>query len=143
VSTTQALTDALSAKGLTVQRLWTGNPNQATIDAAVAAAKVNDLTVVTSYNAWGDTTQQNLVNQLLATGKPVVIASIGGPYDIAYYPAAPTYLATYGYQAVSMKALANTLTGTKPTGKLPVTIRSADGTSTLFKYGSGSGYAHH
>ncbi|TDP97892.1 glycoside hydrolase family 3 protein [Labedaea rhizosphaerae] len=139
-TTTRTLTDALTAKGLTVQRFWTGNPSQATIDAAVAAAKANDLTVVTSYNAWGDTTQQSLINQLLATGKPVVVVSIGGPYDIAYYPSAPTYLATYGYQAVSMNALANTLTGTEPTGKLPVTIRSADGTTTLFKYGSGSGF---
>lgn len=143
VSTTTNLAAELTGKGLTVQRLWTGNPNQATINAAVAAAQANDLTVVTSYNAWGDTTQQNLVNQLLATGKPVVVVSIGGPYDIAYYPTAPTYLAAYGYQAVSMKAVANTLTGTKPTGKLPVTIKSADGTSTLFRYGSGSGYAHH
>ena len=139
-STTTNLTAALNAKGLTVQRVYTGSPSQATINVALAAAQANDLTVVTSYNAWGDTSQQSLINQLLATGKPVVVVSIGGPYDIAYYPTAPTYVAAYGYQLVTVKALANTLTGTEPTGKLPVTVRSVDGSTTLFGYGSGIGF---
>jgi beta-N-acetylhexosaminidase len=140
VSTTAALAGALSARGLTTQRLWTGSPSQQTIAQAVAAAQSNDLTVVTTYNAWGDTTQQNLVNALLATGKPVVVAAVGAPYDIAYFPSAPTYLATYDYQPVSVTALADTLLGTDPTGHLPVTVASAAGDQTLFPYGSGTGY---
>ncbi|HEX9335933.1 MAG TPA: glycoside hydrolase family 3 protein, partial [Pseudonocardiaceae bacterium] len=112
VGTTQALTNDLAATGLTVQRLWTGSPNQATIDAAVAAAQANDVTVVTTGNAWADPTQQNLVNALLATGRPVAVASMEGPYDVSYFPTAPTYVAAYDYQAVSVAALANTLVGT-------------------------------
>lgn len=137
VGTTQNLANDLSAKGLTTQLLWTGSPNSATIAAAVAAAKNNDATVVTSYNAWNDTTQQNLINALLATGKPVIVASVGGPYDLAYYPTAPTFIASYDYQPPSLVALANAITGTAPTGHLPVTIPNAAGTATLVPYGTG------
>lgn len=140
VSTTQNLAGDLSAKGLTIQVLWTGSPDQKAIDAAVAAAKQNDVTVVTTNNAWADPTQQQLVRALLATGKPIVVAAVGGPYDIAYFPSAPTYLATYGYQPVSMTALANTLVGADPAGRLPVTIPTAGGHRTLFPYGAGIGY---
>jgi beta-N-acetylhexosaminidase len=139
--TTQALTDDLAATGLTVLRLWTGSPNQATIDAAVAAAQANDVTVVTTGNAWHDPTQQNLVAALLATGKPIVVTSMEGPYDVTYFPTVPTYIAAYDYQAVSVQALANTLVGTaRPTGHLPVRIPDAAGTATLFGYGSGLTY---
>ncbi|HEY4453513.1 MAG TPA: glycoside hydrolase family 3 N-terminal domain-containing protein [Pseudonocardiaceae bacterium] len=137
VGTTQNLNNDLTAKGLSTQLLWTGSPNAATIAAAVAAAKNNDVTVVTSYNAWGDTTQQNLINALLATGKPVIVASVGGPYDLAYYPTAPTFIAAYDYQPPSLTALANAITGTAPTGHLPVTIPNAAGTATLVPYGTG------
>ena len=137
VGTTQNLSNDLAAKGLTTQLLWTGSPNAATIAAAVTAAKNNDVTVVSSYNAWGDSTQQNLINALLATGKPVIVAAVGGPYDLAYYPTAPTFLASYDYQPPSLVALANAITGTAPTGHLPVTIPNAAGTATLVPYGTG------
>ena len=142
VSTTSNLTASLTAAGVPTQRLYTGSPSQATIDAAVAAAKTNDVTVVTTYNSWNDATQQRLVDQLTATGKPIVVVSVGGPYDAAYYPAAPTVLAAYDYQPVTTTALANTLLGTAPTGHLPVTVPNAAGDGTLFRYGSGIGYGH-
>jgi beta-N-acetylhexosaminidase len=137
VGTTQNLANDLTATGLTTQLLWTGSPNQATIAQAVAAAQNNDYTVVTSYNAWNDTTQQNLINALLATGKPVIVASVGGPYDLAYYPTAPTFISTYDYQPPSLIALANAITGTAPTGHLPVTVPNSAGTATLVPYGTG------
>jgi beta-N-acetylhexosaminidase len=140
VSTTQNLANALTAGGLVTQRLWTGSPTPEVIAQAVAAALANDVTVVTTYNAWGDSTQQDLVNALLATGKPVVVAAVGGPYDIAYFPSAPTYLAAYSYQPVSTTALAGTILGASPTGRLPVTVRTATGDRVLFRYGSGLSY---
>jgi beta-N-acetylhexosaminidase len=140
VSTTQNLANALAAGGLVTQRLWTGSPAPDVIAQAVAAAKANDVTVVTTSNAWGDTTQQDLVDALLATGKPIVVASVGGPYDIAYFPSAPTYLAAYGYQPVSTTALAGVLLGANPTGRLPVTVRTVTGDRVLFRHGSGLGY---
>jgi beta-N-acetylhexosaminidase len=137
VGTTQNLDNDLIAKGLSTQLLWTGSPNSATIAQAVAAAKNNDVTIVTSYNAWNDVTQQNLINALLATGKPVIVASVGGPYDLAYYPTAPTFVAAYDYQPPSLVALADAITGTAPTGRLPVTVPNSAGTATLVPYGSG------
>jgi beta-N-acetylhexosaminidase len=137
VSTTQNLTNQLVSRGITATRLYTGSPSPAVIAQAVAAAQAADVTVVTTYNAWSDTTQQNLLAALLATGKPVVVASVGAPYDIAYFPSASTYLAAYDYQLVSVVALADVLTGAaKGTGHLPVTIRTPDGSQVLFPFGS-------
>jgi beta-N-acetylhexosaminidase len=137
VSTTLNLTNQLVSRGITATRLYTGSPSPAVIAQAVAAAQAADITVVTTYNAWSDTTQQNLLAALLATGKPIVVASVGGPYDIAYFPSASTYLAAYDYQPVSVVALADVLTGAaKATGHLPVTIRTPDGSQVLFPFGS-------
>jgi beta-N-acetylhexosaminidase len=141
VGTTQTLADDLTADGLHVRRLWTGSPNQATIDAAVAAAKTNDVTVVTTGNAWADPTQQQLVAALLAAGKPVVVASVEGPYDATYFPTVPNYVAAYDYQPNSLQALADVLVDkARPTGRLPVSIPTQDGKGVLFRYGSGIGY---
>jgi len=137
VTTTTNLTAALTDRGLTATRLYTGSPSAAVIARAVAAAQAADVTVVTTYNAWSDATQQALVRALLATGKPIVVTAVGGPYDIAYFPAATTYLAAYDYQPVSVTALADVLTGrTRATGRLPVTIRSVDGGTVLFPFGA-------
>lgn len=135
-----SLATQLTAKGLVATPMWTGSPDQGTIDQAVAAATASDLTVVLTNNAWGDANQQNLVRALLATGKPVVPVAVGGPYDIAYFPAAPTFLAAYGYREVSLVALADTLVGAEPTGRLPVTVRTPDGTQVRYPYGFGLGY---
>ena len=60
---------------------------------------------------------------------------------MAYFPTAPTYVAAYDYQPVSLQALADALAGTsRPTGRLPVTIPTADGTATLYRYGTGLTY---
>ncbi len=127
VSTTTNLANALGAT-----RFYTGSPSDAVIAQAVAAAGTADVTVVTTYNAWSDVTQQKLVAALLGTGKPIVVAAVGGPYDIAYFPAATTYVAAYGYQPVSTTALADVLRGdAAATGRLPVTVEG------LFRYGAG------
>jgi len=138
VGTTQTLTDALNARGVTATRLWTGSPSPAVIAQAVAAAQAADATVVTTNNVWGDPTQVALVQALAATGRPVAAAAVGGPYDIAYLPPTPAFLAAYGYQPVSLLALADALTGRAGTpGRLPVTIRTPDGATVLYPFGSG------
>jgi beta-N-acetylhexosaminidase len=140
VGTTTNLTSALTARGISATRFYTGSPGADVIAQAVAAARAADVTVVTTYNAWSDTSQQSLVTALLGTGEPIVVAAVGGPYDIAYFPAASTYLAAYGYQPPSIIALADVLTGrAAATGHLPVTIRTPDGQQVLFRYGSGRG----
>ncbi|QQQ73692.1 glycoside hydrolase family 3 C-terminal domain-containing protein [Saccharothrix sp. 6-C] len=136
----QRLATAVSRRAATADALATGaNPNQATIDRAVAGANAADLTIVATNRAWTDVGQQNLVKALLATGKPVVVIAVRDPYDIAYFPEARTYLATYSYTEVSMESAVRVLYGEHaPVGKLPVTIPVAGDPSTaLHPFGHG------
>jgi beta-N-acetylhexosaminidase len=140
-SSTSILTGDLSNAGLAATRYYTGsNPSSTTIQRVVAAAGANDVTVVTTDNAWGDTGQQRLVQALVDAGRPVVAVSLGGPFDIAYFPDVPAYLAAYDYQPVSLHAIVRTLVGASPTGHLPVTISTPDGSNVLYPYGSGLSY---
>jgi beta-N-acetylhexosaminidase len=140
--TTQTLSDAIATHGVSTQRVYTGsNPSAAVRAAAVAAANASDQVVVLTDNAWGDTGQQQLVQALLGTGKPVVVVSVGGPYDLAYVPSAATFVAAYGYQPATLTAIVGDLFGAQPRGHLPVTIRSAGTPSTVVApYGTGLHY---
>jgi beta-N-acetylhexosaminidase len=146
VSTTQSLADSLAKRGATTTVAQTGaTPTDAVIADAVTKAKANDVTVVLTQKAWDTKTtdpgakQQKLVKDLLATGKTVIVVAVRDPYDIAYFDQAPTYLATYGYAAVSMESLTKVLYGEiKPTGKLPVDIPVAGQPQTpLYAFGHG------
>jgi beta-N-acetylhexosaminidase len=149
VTTTQTLGDRLTARGATTTVRETGAaPTDAAITDAVTKAQANDLTVVLTQKAWDTTVtdkqakQQKLVKDLLATGKPVVVVAVRDPYDIAYFAAAPTYLATYSFTGVSMESLAKVLYGEiAPQGKLPVDIPVAGDPSTpLYPFGHGLGW---
>ncbi|GAA3375422.1 glycoside hydrolase family 3 protein [Streptomyces sannanensis] len=138
--TTAALGRALTERGLTVDVLSTGaKPSQARINAAVAAALSHDTTVVLTNRAAGDSGQQKLVKALLASGARVVTVAVRDPYDLMYFPEAPTYLTTYAFNEVSMRSLAGVLTGAiQPAGRLPVTIPDpADPGTPLFPFGAG------
>jgi beta-N-acetylhexosaminidase len=146
VTTTQSLANSLAKRGATTTVAQTGaTPSDAAIADAVAKAQQNDVTVVTTMKAWDTKVtdklakQQKLVKDLLATGKTVIVVAVRDPYDIAYVDAAPTYLATYGFAAVSMESLAKVLYGEiKPTGKLPVDIPVAGQPETpLYPFGHG------
>ena len=151
--TTQAMAAALAARGATTQVRESGTtPSQAAIDSAVAAAQAADLVVVSTNNAYavsastGQPTaaaaaQTRLVKALLATGKPVVVAAMRNPYDVASFPEAPTVLDTFGYTTDQIESLVRVLFGeVDPVGKLPVSIPRADGTGELFPFGHGLGY---
>ncbi|KOX24362.1 beta-N-acetylhexosaminidase [Saccharothrix sp. NRRL B-16348] len=131
---------AVGRRSATANALVTGaNPNQSTIDRAVAGAGAADLTIVATNKAWTDVGQQNLVKALLATGKPVVVIAVRDPYDIAYFPEARTYLATYSYTDISVESAVRVLYGEHaPVGKLPVTIPVAgDPPTALHPFGHG------
>jgi beta-N-acetylhexosaminidase len=85
--------------------------------------------------------QTRLVRALLATGKPVVVAAMRNPYDVASFPEAPTVVDTYGYTADQVESLVRVLFGeVNPTGRLPVSIPRADGAGELFPFGYGLRY---
>jgi beta-N-acetylhexosaminidase len=142
VTTTQTLANDITKRGPVTTVYQTGTtPSPATINQAVAQAQANDLTVVTTNAAWNSTAQQNLVKALVATGKPVVVASVRDAYDIGYFPEVSTYLVTYGYPAASLESLTKVLFGEiNPKGKLPVMIPVAGHPDqTLYPYGYGLG----
>src|SRR5208282_954658 len=67
--------------------------------------------------------QRALVNQLIAAGKPAVIASFGSPYLIERFPNAKTWLAEFSTNDVSQRAVARALFGQVAiAGKIPVTV---------------------
>jgi beta-N-acetylhexosaminidase len=64
-----------------------------------------------------------LVNEMIASGKPLVIASFGNPYLIERFPKAKTWLAEFSTNDVSQRAAARAIFGqTAVTGKIPVTV---------------------
>lgn len=142
--TTKTLGAAVEAHGLSAQVLDTGfSPEPAQIVEAVEAAKQSDVVLVSTFNAWTPgATQVELVNQLLATGKPVVVTAVGTPYDVAYLPAAPTFITSLDYQPPSLEAMVEAVFGDlNPTGKLPVTVRQPPpATGVLYPFGFGLSY---
>jgi beta-N-acetylhexosaminidase len=151
VSTTAAIGTEIARRGATTTIRQTGiNPGQADIDAAVAAARDQDLVVAVTNRAWdikdepghNGPGQMNLVKALIATGTPVVVIAVRDPYDIAWFPEAATYLATYSYTAEALRSAAKVLFGElDPRGRLPVAIPARDDPgAVLYPFGHGLSY---
>ncbi len=67
--------------------------------------------------------QRTLIDQLIATGKPIIWLAFGNPYLLRLYPQVPTYICTFSYSDVSQIAAAKALAGEIPiTGRMPVSI---------------------
>jgi beta-N-acetylhexosaminidase len=151
VATTQTLAEAIGRRGPATSVLETGlSPDQAKIDAAVAQAGANDLTIVATNRAWDVAAppghngpgQSQLVKALLATGKPVIVVAVRDAYDIGHFTEAPTYVATFSYTPQALESLARVLFAENdPRGRLPVKIPPAGQPGeTLYPYGHGLGY---
>ncbi|MGW6691193.1 glycoside hydrolase family 3 protein [Streptomyces sp. NPDC054961] len=91
---------------------------------AAAAAPGHAAVLVCTYNVpEGESPQRDLVEELLATGVPVVLVAIRNPYDPARLPRCAAELATYTWTDVEMRAAARVVTGAvRPTGRLPVPV---------------------
>jgi beta-N-acetylhexosaminidase len=144
-TTTATIGLDMSKNGVAAQVLATGfNPTSAQIASAVAAAQQSDLLLDSTFNAWtpGSPGQINLYNALVATGKPVIVAAVGTPYDAAYLPGVSTFITSVDYQPVSLHALVQAIFGQlNPIGKLPVTItQPPPSTAVLYPFGFGLSY---
>lgn len=130
------LSNLLNERGFKTDAYQTdASPTSSQIDTAVAKAQDTDKVIVTTYTAKTNNSQQELVQSLLETGKPVIAAAIRNPYDLMVFPEVDGYLATYGYRDVSIKALAGVISGeVNPFGELPVTMPE------LYEYGHGLDY---
>ncbi|GAB3416212.1 glycoside hydrolase family 3 protein [Flindersiella endophytica] len=124
------LATRLQTRGATTTTMPTGSqPSDAQIAAAVAAAADQDAVVVLTNKAWDQRLtdpgrrQGQLVEALLATGKPVIVVAIREPYDLEAFPTAPTYLATYASVPATMESVARVLYGELAArGTLPVEL---------------------
>jgi beta-N-acetylhexosaminidase len=139
--TTRTVSDAIAERGIEVARMETGaTPDDTRITEVAAVAADHDLVVVTTMAAGfaPSAQQQALVAALFDSGTPVIVVAVRNPYDIASLPEVDTYVATYGFQPASLRGAVDVLFGdTQPTGKLPVTIPTADGTDVLYPHGHG------
>jgi len=98
-------------------------PSAEETELLLAKLKAYDVIVVATMDAFRLPEQAGFVRSVLALGKKVVVAALRLPYDLMAFPAAQTYLCTYGIQEPSMFALAKVLFGEIPAqGKLPVSI---------------------
>ncbi|GAA4226420.1 glycoside hydrolase family 3 protein [Actinomadura meridiana] len=150
-ATTAILGTEIARRGGTATVRQTGlSPGRAQIDQAVAAARDQDLVVAVTNRAWdvkdepghNGPGQAALVNALVATGTPVIVVAARDPYDIAWFPDATTYLATYSATAEAVRSAAKVLFGeVNPRGRLPVTIPARDDPGTvLYPFGHGLRY---
>lgn len=140
---TGVLAAALTELGFTTTALSTGTaPSSAAIAGAVAAARDVDAVVVGTYNVTATSTQKALVEQLVATGRPVVAVAIRNPYDVAHLPSVPAFLAAYSWTDVELRAAARVIAGrVRPRGKLPVPVQRADDPArVLYPVGHGLSY---
>ena len=140
---TGVLAAALGESGFTATALSTGTtPSAATVAKAVTAARAADAVVVATYNVTAADAQKTLVEQLVATGKPVVAVAVRNPYDVAQLPAVSAYLASYSWTDVELRAAARVIAGrVRPRGKLPVAVQRADDpTQVLYPVGHGLSY---
>ncbi|HEX7064235.1 MAG TPA: glycoside hydrolase family 3 protein [Bacillales bacterium] len=118
------LSDLLDSKGIDASAYATNSsPTSGQAATAVEKAEDADVVLVTAYTANTNAAQQRFVKALVDTGKPVAVASMRNPYDLAVFPEVDANVLTYGNQDVSVKALARVLAGeVNPSGKLPVAI---------------------
>ncbi|HEV3353075.1 MAG TPA: glycoside hydrolase family 3 protein [Acidimicrobiales bacterium] len=137
----------IDAKGPQANAFPTGYaPTQAQIDQAVAKSQGNDVIVVLVYNVWQGaqllSPQEQLVESLVHTGKPVIVIAQGTPYDAAYLPGVAAFLNAWNYHTTSLLTAADTLFGdVNPRGKLSVTITEPPpSTRVLYPFGFGLSY---
>ncbi len=98
-------------------------PNAETINQVLEQTRSADLIIIGTLNAFDCAAQADLVNQVLQSGIPTVVAALRMPCDLAVFEQAPTYLCTSSIQSPSMNALAKILFGKlEPKGHLPVSI---------------------
>lgn len=116
-----ALGEKLAGRGLSVTELFYNHESSADIASiqsqALSLAQSADVYLVVTWDAilryahHQETAQENLVNALLATGKPVVVVFGQLPYDAERVSNAPVQIAMYGDTDGQIEGLVHLLLG--------------------------------
>jgi beta-N-acetylhexosaminidase len=136
------LAAALGKRGLATEKRVTGaHPTDSAIVGAAVRAASHDYVIALTQNADTNLKQRDLVDALAGTGTPLVTASVGRPYEIAYYES-DAHFCLYSASNASIRALAAALVGElNPAARLPVAIpTAADPDTALYDYGHGLSY---
>ncbi|XJZ28579.1 glycoside hydrolase family 3 N-terminal domain-containing protein [Bacillota bacterium Lsc_1132] len=130
------------ASGKVLRSITSDNPTSAEIVKVSNLAKqANRIIVSTNSTSTLSHGQLKLVGALQSCGKPIVVLSLGLPYDIKNFPAVRAYIASYSIDRwgspvpSTWNAAIDVLFGSKKgEGTLPVTIKG------LYKFGDGLRY---
>ncbi|MNI32104.1 putative lipoprotein YbbD precursor [compost metagenome] len=124
---------ALSAQGVEVQeRLIPLSQLAEKSEELQALAASYEQIIIGTYNANFYPDQIKLVQNLLDSGKQLIVVALRNPYDLAVFPDVPAYICLYESRPNMIESAAKLLVGQlKAQGKLPVTINSS--------YSAGSG----
>jgi beta-N-acetylhexosaminidase len=119
-----ALTDSILEYHENVDEFMVNQqPMTSELSAVTGNSSEFDLIIAGTISASMQPQQGAMVDQLIATGVPVITLAMRTPYDLMAYPRTDTHICTYGIQPSTMAALAAALFGKIPfRGKLPVTV---------------------
>lgn len=79
--------------------------------------------VASTSDAVHEEEQCKAILKLQATGKPLVVVGLRGPYDLMAYPEVNAFLTVYEYNLPGLEALADVIFGqAEPWGSLPVSL---------------------
>jgi beta-glucosidase-like glycosyl hydrolase/CubicO group peptidase (beta-lactamase class C family) len=96
-------------------------PSPDTYDVAIAAIFVRVTDRKGNIGLPDD--QADVVDRLLAAGKPVVVACFGSPYLVERFPSAKTWIAAFSTVDVAQQAMGRAIFGqTAVAGRLPVNV---------------------
>ena len=105
------------------QELYPLKPEGSKIQELVDKAKDKNVIIFCSYNAHLTPEQVNLAKALASLNKPFIVVALRNPYDYNVLPEATSFLCTYSYRPLSLKALAAVLTArAEALGTTPVKV---------------------
>jgi beta-N-acetylhexosaminidase len=103
-------------------------PKVEEIEAIQQTAKNFKAIIVGTLTVKRDDQQVRLVEALYKENKQIAVIATRSPYDIAYLPGIPAYIATYEFTTPALQLAVEALLGTeKVKGKLPVTLPKTKG----------------
>lgn len=101
--------------GKTTSCCYFGGLTPSDEDMAIAKQKAEeaDVLFLCSYNAWRNPSQENLIQSLIDTGKPVVLMPMRDPIDASLFPKAHLIFKTFSPTVPSIQAICNKLEKTE------------------------------
>lgn len=126
--------------------IYSGNTQLSTVQKS--RIEKADYIILGTHNLQSNSSQKNRINYLnqiiqFTNNKqiPLVVISLGNPYDIMYLEDARAYVAIYGDFIGNINSGIKTIFGEhSPKGRLPVEIPNKESSSILFEFGHGVHY---